>query len=60
MPRGIRGRCRVERPPDSCENGEAVGLVERDAEIMASRILVSNFFAIISAALPLGARMKGT
>jgi hypothetical protein len=34
--------------------------VEREAVRIASRILTSSFLATISAALPLGARIKGT
>ena len=45
---------------ESCENKDVVGFVEREAETIASRILVSSFLATISAAFPLGARMKGT
>jgi hypothetical protein len=57
----LRGRCRAENPVESCANREEEEEVcVRDADRRASRILVSSFLAIISAALPRGARMKGT
>jgi len=58
---GLRGRCNVEKPVESCANREVEeDVCVRDADNRASRILVSSFLAIISAALPRGARMKGT
>ena len=57
---GLRGRCSDESPVESCANREVEKACVRDADKMASRILVSSFLAIISAALPRGARMKGT
>ena len=58
---GLRGRCSDENPVESCANKEEVEeACVRDADRRASRILVSSFLAIISAALPRGARMNGT
>ena len=54
----LRGRCRFERPEASWANSE--GEWERADDRMASRIFCSSFLAIISAALPRGARMIGT
>ena len=54
----LRGLCRFDNPVESCANIEVV--CERAAERMASRILVSSFLAIISAAFPLGQRIIGT
>lgn len=58
----LRGRCSDESPVESCANREEVEeeACVRDADRRASRILVSSFLAIISAALPRGARMNGT
>lgn len=56
----IRGRWRFDRPEESGVNRVFEGFVEREAVRIASRILTSSFLATISAALPLGARMKGT
>jgi hypothetical protein len=58
--KSIRGRWRVDKPDESGAKRALEGLVERDAVIMASRSLSSSFLATISAALPLGARIKGT
>lgn len=59
---GLRGRCSVESPVESWANREEEEeeACVRDADRRASRILVSSFLAIISAALPRGARMSGT
>lgn len=57
---GLRGRCSDEKPVESCANREEVEECVRDADRRASRILVSSFLAIISAALPRGALMNGT
>ena len=57
---GLRGRCSDEKPVESCANREVEEACVREADRRASRILVSSFLAIISAALPLGARMNGT
>jgi hypothetical protein len=54
------GRWRFDSPVESCEKREEEGPCERDAVSNASRILVSSFLAIISAALPFGARINGT
>lgn len=54
----LRGLCKFDNPVESCANIEVV--CERAAERIASRILVSSFLAIISAALPLGQRIIGT
>lgn len=54
----VRGRERFESPVESCENRE--GPWAREAVSIASRILVSSFLAIISAAFPFGARIMGT
>jgi len=48
----------VDSPVASWENSDAV--CEREAVRRASRILVSSFLATISAAFPLGQRIKGT
>ena len=58
----LRGRCSVENPVESCANREEVEeeACVRDTDRRASRILVSSFLAIISAAFPRGARMNGT
>jgi len=53
----VRGRWRLERPVESWEKREVVEVL---AERIASLILVSSRLATISAALPRGARMKGT
>ena len=58
--KGLRGRCSDENPVESCANKEEEEACVREADRRASRILVSSFLAIISAALPRGARMKGT
>lgn len=61
LERYVRGRWRLESPVVSCEkraDGEEV--CEREVVRRASRILVSSFFAIISAALPRGERINGT
>lgn len=56
----IRGRWRFDKPVESGAKRALEGLVERDAVMMASRSLSSSFLATISAALPRGARIKGT
>jgi hypothetical protein len=58
--KGLRGRCSDESPVESCANREVEEECVREADRSASRILVSSFLAIISAALPRGARMNGT
>jgi hypothetical protein len=55
----LRGRCKLERPVESGAKRPEVEPGLED-ERTASRILPSNFFATISAALPLGARINGT
>lgn len=60
MDSNIRGRCRFDNPDASCANNDVVAPCAREAERMASRILISSFLAIISAAFPFGARMIGT
>lgn len=57
----VRGRCRLDSPVASCVN-RADGKCECERVVVriASRILVSSFFATISAAFPRGARMNGT
>jgi len=53
-----RGRCKVDRPPGSWEKRDEP--CDREVMMIESRILVSTFFAITSAAFPLGARIIGT
>jgi len=55
-----RGRWRFARPVESVENSEVEELCDLAEERIASRIFVSSFFAIISAAFPLGALINGT
>ncbi len=54
----LRGRWRLESPEESCAKSEEVW--DRAEDRMASRIFCSSLFAIVSAALPRGARMIGT
>jgi len=56
----LRGRWRLDRPEESRAKRASEGLVDREAVTIASRILTSTFLATISAAFPLGARIKGT
>jgi hypothetical protein len=56
----LRGRCKLESPVESIAKSVVEEDPTREDERIASRILVSNFFATISAAFPLGARMNGT
>lgn len=55
-----RGRWRFKRPVESWAKSEVEVPCEREAVNNASLILVSSFLAIISAALPFGARINGT
>jgi hypothetical protein len=54
-----RGRCKLDNPVASVANS-ADPPPTLDPLSIASLIFVSSFLATISAAFPLGARMKGT
>ena len=60
MTENIRGRWRVDNPVASLVKREVEEWPALEAESSASRIFVSTFFAIISAAFPRGARINGT
>ena len=56
----LRGRWRFDSPVVSCANRATEPGPALEAVKSASLIFCSNFFAIISAALPFGALMNGT